>query len=90
VRIHLKYLLIVFTSSSTEASSITGLKGELPPLLTPSTISATETKRVAYQSSQGRVKKSLHEKKKKKLKEKRAENNPLVGRKNIDCNALPT
>lgn len=46
VQIHLKYLLMVFTSSSTEASSITGLKGEPPPLLTPSTISATERRSV--------------------------------------------
>ena len=52
---------MIFTSSSTEASSITGLKGEPPPLLTPSIISATETKCVAwYQSSQGNVKESLH------------------------------
>lgn len=34
----------LLTSSSTEASSITGLRGELPPLLTPSTISAREEK----------------------------------------------
>jgi len=46
MRMHLKYLLIVFTSSSTEVSSITGLKGEPPPLLTPSTISATKTKHI--------------------------------------------
>lgn len=62
---------MIFTSSSTEASSITGLKGEPPPLLTPSTISATETKHVAwYQSSQGNVKESLHEEE--KLKGKKA------------------
>lgn len=85
-----KYLLTIFTSSSTEASSIIGLKGEPPPLLTPSTISATETKRVAsYQSSQGYVKESLRgeEKKKNKKKGKHVENTPPVGRKNIDCNA---
>lgn len=72
MRMHLKYLLMVFTSSSTEASSITGLKGEPPPLLTPSIISATETKYVEawYQSSQGNVKESLHEEE--KIKEKKA------------------
>lgn len=61
---------MVFTSSSTEVSSITGLKGEPPPLLTASTISATKTKRVAwYQSSQGNVKESLREKEKNNKKE---------------------
>lgn len=72
----------MFTSSSTEASSITGLNGEPPPLLTPSIISATETKCVAwYQSSQGNVKESLHEKQKNRKKGKRVENNPPVGHK---------
>lgn len=74
MRMHLKYLLMVFTSSSTEASSITGLKGEPPPLLTPSTISATETEHVAwYQSSQGNVKESLYDEE--KIKRKKARGN---------------
>jgi len=80
---------MIFTSSSTEASSITGLKGEPPPLLTPSIISATETKCVAwYQSSQGNVKESLHEKQKNRKKGKRVENNVPVGHKIsiVTCN----
>lgn len=48
MRAYLECLLRrIFTSSSTEVSSITGLKGEPPPLLMPSTISATKRKCVS-------------------------------------------
>lgn len=48
MRAYLEYLLCrIFTSSSTEVSSIRGLKGEPPPLLTPSIISVTKRKCVS-------------------------------------------